>query len=195
VAVCGSERRLLCCCVAVSLWGCVVVCGTALHWTVAAAVSGSSRAAAVVLRRSVRNGCGAVSRHVWPFVRFRRVAAALGRCASVVVCVDTRDACGCVSTLRLGCQTPSCCCSACVGTPLCVTRGTRGIHWLFSVAVLLFVCTKRLFARAWYRCVSRCDVRDRRSVTALSSGMTASGTRGLPGCVLFWGVTRTRCCA
>ncbi len=41
---------------------------------------------------------------------------------------------------------------------------------------------------------SRCDVRDRRSVTALSSGMTASGTCGLSCCVVV-GVTRTRCCA
>ncbi len=30
------------------------------------------------------------------------------------VCVDARDARGCVSTLRFGCQTSSCCCSACV---------------------------------------------------------------------------------
>jgi hypothetical protein len=41
---------------------------------------------------------------------------------------------------------------------------------------------------------SRCDVHDRRSVVALSSGMTASGTCGLSGCVVV-GVTRTRCCA
>jgi hypothetical protein len=51
------------CCVAVSLCRCVAVllCGTALHWTVAAAVSGSSGAAAVAMRRSVRSGHVAVS--------------------------------------------------------------------------------------------------------------------------------------
>jgi hypothetical protein len=49
------------CCVAVLLCCCVAVCGTALHWTVAAAVSDSSRAAAVAMRRSLRSGCGAVS--------------------------------------------------------------------------------------------------------------------------------------
>ncbi len=41
---------------------------------------------------------------------------------------------------------------------------------------------------------SCCDVHDRHSVAALSSGMTASGTCGLSGCVVL-GVTRTRCCA
>jgi hypothetical protein len=50
----GCERvGFLCCCVA--------VCGTALHWTVAAAVSGSSRAAAVAMCSGLMNGCGAVS--------------------------------------------------------------------------------------------------------------------------------------
>ena len=100
----------------------------------------------------------------------------------MLVCVDARDARGCVSTLRLGCQTSSCC-------RVCVTRG---IHSL-AVAVLL-LCAERLFARVWRRCVSRCDVRDRRSVAALSSGMTGSRSCGLSGCVGF-GVTRTRCCA
>jgi hypothetical protein len=52
---------VLCRCVAVSLCRCVAVCGTALHWTVAAAVSGSSRAAAVAMLGSLRSGCGAVS--------------------------------------------------------------------------------------------------------------------------------------
>jgi hypothetical protein len=46
---------------AVSLCRCVAVCGTALHWTVAAAVSSSSRAAAVALLGSLTSGCGAVS--------------------------------------------------------------------------------------------------------------------------------------
>jgi hypothetical protein len=63
--------------------------------------------------RSLRIGCGAVSGCIGLLVQCRRVAAALGRCACVVVCVDARDARGCASTLRLGCQTPSCCCSAC----------------------------------------------------------------------------------
>jgi hypothetical protein len=36
-------------------------CGTALHWTVAAAVSGSSRAAAVAIRGCSRSGYCAVS--------------------------------------------------------------------------------------------------------------------------------------
>jgi hypothetical protein len=33
--------------------------------------------------------------------------------------------------------------------------------------------------------LSRCDLRERRSVAALSSGMTASGTCGLSGCVVW----------
>ncbi len=33
---------------------------------------------------------------------------------SDAVCVDARDARGCASTLRVGCQTSSCCCPACV---------------------------------------------------------------------------------
>ncbi len=48
---------------------------------------------------------------------------------------------------------------------------TRGIHSLFAAALLLLLlllslllCAERLFARAWRRCVSRCDVRDRHSV-------------------------------
>jgi hypothetical protein len=49
------------CCVAASLRCCAAVCGTALHWTVAVAVSGSSRAAAVAMLGSLRSGCGAVS--------------------------------------------------------------------------------------------------------------------------------------
>jgi hypothetical protein len=72
---------------------------------------------------------------------------------------------------------------------------TRGIHSFFAVAVLL-LRAERLLARAWRRCVSRCDVRDRRSVAALSSGMTASGTCGLSGCIvlgsLAHGVVRER---
>jgi hypothetical protein len=57
---------------------------------------------------------------------------------------------------------------------MCVTRG---IHSLFAVAVLL-LCAKRLFARAWRRCVSRCDVRDRRSVE------WDDGVRYLWGCLV-----------
>ncbi len=48
VAVLLCDCALLC--------SCVPVCGTALHWTVAAAVSGSSRIAAVAMRRSLRSG-------------------------------------------------------------------------------------------------------------------------------------------
>jgi hypothetical protein len=49
------------CCVAVSLSGCVAMRCAALHWTVAVAVSGSSRAVAVAMRMSWRSGCSAVS--------------------------------------------------------------------------------------------------------------------------------------
>ncbi len=123
-------------------------------------------------------------------VRLCRVAA-LGRCARVLVCVDTHDARLCVySTSRLSniVVLMFCMCVPC------------GMHSLFAVAVLLLLllllllCSERLFARAWRRFVSRCDVHDRRSVAALCSGMTASGTCGLSGCVVF-GVIRTRCCA
>ncbi len=107
------------------------------------------------------------------------VAQQRWRCAGVgeaaVVLSDDTSSCSCNVVVLLFC--------------MCVTRGIRS---LFSVAVLR--CVERLFARAWYRCVSRCDVRDRRSVAALSSGMTVSGTCGLSGCIVFGG-TRTRCCA
>jgi hypothetical protein len=72
---------------------------------------------------------------------------------------------------------------------MCVTHG---IHSLFAVAVLL--CIERLFARAWYRCVLRCDVRDRRSVTVLSSGVTESGTCETSGCVVLGGHSHTVLC-
>jgi hypothetical protein len=56
-------HALLCRCVAVSLCRSlgVFVQATALHWTVAAAVSGSSRTAAVAMRGSLSSGFGAVS--------------------------------------------------------------------------------------------------------------------------------------
>jgi hypothetical protein len=72
----------------------------------------------------------------------RRVAAALGRCACVLVCVDACDARGCVSTLRLDCRTSLCRCSARVSLAAFARR--------FAVAVLLGV--ERLFARAWCHC-------------------------------------------
>jgi hypothetical protein len=49
------------CAVVSVLCRCVAVCCTALHWTVAVAVSGSNRAAVVAMFRSLRSGCGAVS--------------------------------------------------------------------------------------------------------------------------------------
>ncbi len=42
---------------------------------------------------------------------------------------------------------------------------------------------------------SHCDVHDRRSVAASSSGMTASGTCGLSGCVASRGHSHTVLCA
>jgi hypothetical protein len=54
-------------------------------------------------------------------------------------CVDARDARGCVSTVRLGCQISSCCCCACasvVAFALC----------------LLVLCAERLIAHASCRC-------------------------------------------
>jgi hypothetical protein len=65
-----------------------------------------------------------------------------------------------------------------------------------AVLLLLLLCAERLFARAWRRCVSRCDLRERRCVAGLCGGMTASGTCGLSGCVvlgsLAHGVVRER---
>ncbi len=93
--------------------------------------------------------CASLGRHVGLLVRFRRVAAALGRCASVVVCVDARDARRCVSTLRLGRQTPSCCCSACVSlAALAAFTGCSPLLWC------CLCVPSACFARAWYRCVS-----------------------------------------
>jgi hypothetical protein len=83
------------------------------------------------------SGCGAVSWHIELLVHLRDVSAALGRSACVVVCVDARDARGYVSTLRLGCKTSSCCCSACVS----LAAFTRCLQ------LLCFCCAERLFAR------------------------------------------------
>ncbi len=59
--LCITSVVTRCVCVAALLCCCVAVCGTALHWTVGAAVSGSSRAAAVEMCRSLRRGYGAVT--------------------------------------------------------------------------------------------------------------------------------------
>jgi hypothetical protein len=58
------------------------------------------------------------------------------------------------------------------------------IHSLLAVAALL-LC-RALVCTCMASLSSRCDVHDRRSVTALSSGMTASPSCGLSGCVV-WG--------
>jgi hypothetical protein len=90
-------------------------------------------------------------------VHLRRVAAALGRCAGVLVCVDARDACGNVSALHLGCQTSSCCCSACrslaaftrcLQSLCCYCSLLLLLSLSFLLLLLLLLCTQRLFARA-----------------------------------------------
>jgi hypothetical protein len=49
----------------------------------------------------------------------------------------------------------------------------------------LLLCAERLFARAWYRCVSRCDVRDRRIVAAFQCLIEwDDGVRYLSGCLV-----------
>jgi hypothetical protein len=112
---------------------------------------------------------------------------ALGRCACVVVWVDARDARGCVSTPRLGCQA-----SSCVLFCVCIPRG---IHSLFAVVIAVVVC-RALVCTCMVSLWSRCDLRERRSVAGLCGGMTASGTCGLSGCVvlgsLAHGVVRER---
>jgi hypothetical protein len=187
----GSERALPCRCVAVCVFVCVCLCvcvcvcvymflcGTALHGTVAAADSSSSHTAAVAIRRSVRHDCGAVSRHVELLVHCRRIARML--CARASVCVSTPvSARLCVySTSRLSNVVVFC-----MGAP-------SGIHSVFADAVLLLLCAERLFARAWCRCASRCDLRDRRSVVWWEDGVRYPWAVWL--CRL--GVTRTRCCA
>jgi hypothetical protein len=121
-------------------------------------------------------------------VHLHRVAAALGRCAGVVVCVSTPVMRAAVCLLYV---------SAVKRRRVAVLHVRPLRHSLtVAVAVLLLFCAERLFARAWYRCVSRCDVRDRRRVAGLYGGMTASDTCGLFGCVvsgsLAHGVVRER---
>ncbi len=183
-----SARR----CVAVSLRCCVAVllCIGRSLWLSAAVVAQQpwrcagvgGAAASVVLSRDT-SGCSCI------FVALPLPSDAVLAC--VCVCVDARDARGCAPSLRLGCQM-----SSCSFLHVC----PRSIHSLFAVAVLLlllllwllllWLCAERLFACAWYRCLSRCNVRDRRSVAALSSGMTVSGTCGLSS--LAHGVVRER---
>jgi hypothetical protein len=123
-------------------------------------------------------------------VHLRRVAAALGRCACVLVCVDARDARGCVSTLRLGGQTSSCCGSACASLAA-VTHRLQLLRCCCCVASACF-CTC-MASLSWC-----CDLHNRRSVADLCCRMTALCGCGLSGCVpgvASFGVTRTWCCA
>jgi hypothetical protein len=125
-------------------------------------------------------------RHVRLLTHFRRVAAALGRSACVVVvCVDARDARGCVSTLRLSCQASSCM-LFCIYSLLAVV--------VFVVAVV--VVFRALVCTCMVSLSSRCDLRERRCVAGLCGGLTASGTCGLSGCVvlgsLAHGIVRER---
>jgi hypothetical protein len=64
------------------------------------------------------------------------------------------------------------------------------------VVVVVVVVCRALVCTCMVSLSSRCDVRIRRSVTALLSGMAASGTCGLSGCVVWeslaHGVVRDR---
>ncbi len=125
-------------CVAVLLCSSCCGCVNALHWTVAVAFGSRSRAATVTMMcRSFRSGCGVVSRHVGLLVQCHRVAA-LGRCAGVVVvvCIDACDARGCGTSLRLGCQALSCCCSACAS----LAAVTGCLQSLFCCCCVLSAC-------------------------------------------------------
>ncbi len=51
------------------------------------------------------------------FVASRRPRTLCLRCG---VCVDARDARGCVSTIRLGCQASLCCCSSLAAFTRCL---------------------------------------------------------------------------
>jgi hypothetical protein len=83
-----------------------------------------------------------------------------------------------------------------IGVLLFCLRFPRGISPLFAVAVSVWAprFVQRLCVAAMAPLSACCDLCDRRTPRAYLSGMTASGTRGLSGCVEF-GVTRTRCCA
>jgi hypothetical protein len=68
----------------------------------------------------------------------------------------------------------------------------RPLQQSLAVCSHCFVVCRALVCTCMASLSSRCDAHERRSVAALSSGMTASGTCGLSGCVVL-GVTR--CCA
>jgi hypothetical protein len=70
----------------------------------------------------------------------------------------------------------------------------RPLRQSLAVCSHCFVVCRALVCTCMASLSSRCDVHERRSVAALWSGMTASGTCGLSGCIV-WVVTRTRCCA
>jgi hypothetical protein len=133
---------------------CVCVCGTALHWAVAAAVSGSSRTAVVVMHGSSRIGCGAVSRRV-ELLHFRRVVAVLRRYACVVVRVVVVVVVVCVCVRMCACDARRCVSSKSLLSNIVVLRFCMCIpcciHSVFAGAVLL-LCVERLFERAWRRC-------------------------------------------
>jgi hypothetical protein len=107
----GSERVLLCCCVAVLLCCCVWHC---------AALDGRCGC-----QRQYSHSSGGdaqeFEKRLWCCLMSRRAARASSShrrrprtlCVRCGVCVDARDARGCESTLHLGCETSSCCCSAC----------------------------------------------------------------------------------
>jgi hypothetical protein len=130
----GSERALLYrCAAAVAACVCVrvCVCGTALHWAVAAAVSGSSRAAAAGIRRSLRSNCDAVS-----------CTSSCGCSVVASLHFDALPALLCASTPVMRAAVCLLYVSAAkrrrVLFCMCVPRG---IHSLFAVAfLLLWVC-------------------------------------------------------
>jgi hypothetical protein len=141
-----------------------------------------------VVARVAVCSCGAVCLYVrvcvWCVYVAVRIAVS-GSVWSVCVAVCCSDA---VLALLCACRRPRC-------ALLCVYSMSRLSDIACPIRLSLAVCScsvvdvyRALVARAWHRCVSRCDVRDRRSVTALSSGMTASGTIAVRCLVVsFWG--------
>jgi hypothetical protein len=119
-------------------------------------------------------------------------------CSCVLVALpppsDAVPACWCISTPVMRAAVCLLYVSAVKHRRVAGVRVCRSRHSLAVCSCCVVVVCRALVCTWIASLSSRCDARDRRSVAALSSGMTASGTCGLSGCLVF-GVTRTRFCA
>jgi hypothetical protein len=147
------------CCVARVLWVAAAAAGSPCYALLVRLVS-----CAVSHCCSVRADSGddaqEFEKRLWCCLMTRRAARAFSSrlrlprtlCLRCGVCVDARDARGCVSTLRLGCQASSYCCSACASVAA-FTRCLQLLCCCFCCCCCCCCCVpSACLHRAWCRC-------------------------------------------